>query len=181
MRVPRFILVGAMLSCPASALQAQSQLRIAYLDSQVILQGAPGAKEAQDEFDRQMQNSTRELTTLAAELDTLAARYQQQQGSLLPNVRQAREAEIQQKDQRYQARTTELQAQADTIRQRLMQPILEQITAMIETMRAEGGYSLILDAAAQSIVAADPELDITEDVIIRLNRTAAPAPPAGTP
>jgi Skp family chaperone for outer membrane proteins len=45
---------------------------------------------------------------------------------------------------------------------------MDNITAVIETMREEGAYSLILDAAAGSIVSADPALDLTQEVITRL-------------
>jgi len=183
MRVLGYILVGVMLLSPGGGLRAQDQLRIGYINSQEILTDAPGAAEAQVEFERQMQSWQRELETMTSELDTLIARYQQQQAALLPNVRQAREAEIQQRDLRLQARIGEVEQEAEVTRQRLMAPILEQITQVLETMRAEGNYSFILDAAAQSpvIVAADPALDLTEEVIRRLQQGTAAQAPAQTP
>jgi Skp family chaperone for outer membrane proteins len=45
---------------------------------------------------------------------------------------------------------------------------MDGITAIIEQVREEGAYSLILDAAAGSIVSADPALDLTREVIDRL-------------
>jgi outer membrane protein len=141
-----------------------------------LIERAPGAQEAQEEFDRQMQSFTRELDALGAEIDTLVSQYQQQQSTLLPNVRQAREAEIQQREGRYQQRLGEIQEEADVARQRLMQPILQQITETIEALRAEGGYAIIFDVAGQSIVAADPALDLTEEVVSRLSAPASPAP-----
>ena len=45
---------------------------------------------------------------------------------------------------------------------------MDEITAVIEELREEGSYALILDVAAGSIVSADPTLDVTEEVIRRL-------------
>jgi Skp family chaperone for outer membrane proteins len=39
---------------------------------------------------------------------------------------------------------------------------------VIETLREEGQYSLILDVAAGSIISADSTLDLTPEVIRRL-------------
>ena len=50
--------------------------------------------------------------------------------------------------------------------------------AIIEAIREEGAYSLILDAASGSIVSADPALDLTQEVIARLQ--AADADGAGS-
>jgi Skp family chaperone for outer membrane proteins len=45
---------------------------------------------------------------------------------------------------------------------------MDKVNTVIETIRAEGDYHLILDLAAGSIVAADPSLDLTQEVIARL-------------
>jgi hypothetical protein len=64
----------------------------------------------------------------------------------------------------------------------LIEPILTQMMEVIEQLRVEGSYSVIMDAAGQSIIAADPALDLTQEVLRRLQQTAgAPsAAPAGT-
>jgi Skp family chaperone for outer membrane proteins len=46
---------------------------------------------------------------------------------------------------------------------------MDEITEVIEELREQGNYALILDVAAGSIVSADPALDVTEEVIRRLN------------
>ena len=56
---------------------------------------------------------------------------------------------------------------------------MDQITAVIETLREEGNYAMILDAAAGSIISADPTLDLTQEVLRRLEAAAAAAPGGG--
>jgi Skp family chaperone for outer membrane proteins len=53
---------------------------------------------------------------------------------------------------------------------------MDKVTAVIEKMREEGNYSLILDVAAGSIISADPSLDLTQEVIRRLAAQDASAP-----
>jgi Skp family chaperone for outer membrane proteins len=57
---------------------------------------------------------------------------------------------------------------ADQRRAELVQPVMDRITVVIETLREEGQYSLILDVAAGSIISADSTLDLTPEVIRRL-------------
>jgi outer membrane protein len=168
------------------SLEAQGTLRIGYIDSRAILAEAPGAAEAQAEFDRQMQNYNAELEQLGADLDSMVTAYQQQQSTLLPNVRQARENEIRQTELRYQQRVQQMEQESESNRAALIEPILTQMMEVIEQIRVEGSYSVIMDAAGQSIIAADPALDLTQEVLRRLQQTAgtgssAPATPAAPP
>ena len=162
------------------SLEAQGTLRIGYIDSRAILAEAPGAAEAQAEFDRQMQNYNMELEQLGADLDSMVTAYQQQQSTLLPNVRQARENEIRQTELRYQQRVAQMEQESESNRAALIEPILTQMMEIIEQIRVEGSYSMIMDAAGQSIIAADPTLDLTQEVLRRLGQTAGSTPPAAT-
>ena len=63
---------------------------------------------------------------------------------------------------------------ANQRRAALIQPVMDNITAIIEELREEGSYTLILDAAAGSIVSADPALDLTQEVIGRLQAADDP-------
>ena len=83
------------------------------------------------------------------------------------------EQQLQQKFQEYQQRTTQLQEVANQRRAALIQPVMDNITMIIEQLREEGAYALILDAAAGSIVSADPALDLTQEVIARLQAADA--------
>jgi outer membrane protein len=165
--IPFALIALAFLLVPAAA-EAQA-LRIAYLNSQEVMSAAPGSAEAQAQFDREMQGYQAEITQLEQELQSLEQQYQQQQLTLSPEARQNREQQIQARIQQYQQRGTELQEQAARRRAELVQPVMDEITEVIEELREQGNYALILDVAAGSIVSADPALDVTEEVIRRLN------------
>jgi outer membrane protein len=185
-RVPALVAAACLGLGSYSALEGQS---VAYIDSQVIMAEAPGAQEAQAEFDRVRQSLTAERDRMADELDQLIATYQQQEALLNASVRATRQEEIRTRETRFQQRLEEMDVELNNTRNSLLQPIVEEMTKIIEAIRVDGGYSIIFDTAGQSIVAADPALDITDVVLARLrleagaeSATPAPAPtPGSTP
>ncbi len=167
-------LLALVATVPASA---QSNVRIAYINSQLILEQAPGAADAASQFDRDMARYRSEVEQLGQDLEALIGQYQQQQLTLSPEAKSNREEEIRLKQQQYNSRIQELDQQAGMRQAELVQPIMDQINAVIETIRAEGNYSLIFDVTAGAILAADETLDLTDEVIRRL-QNAAPATPS---
>lgn len=163
----------------AGSAEAQT-LRIGYINSQQILASSSEAAAAQQQFDREMQAFQAEVQQLEEEITGMQQRLQQQQLTLSPEAKASREQQIEVKVQEYQARTTQLQQMADQRRDELIQPVMDRITVIIETVREEGQYSLILDVAAGAIISADSTLDLTPEIIRRLG-AAAPAAPVAAP
>lgn len=167
MRRTSFALLALTFLLSAGAVEAQT-LKIAYINSQEILVNAPGAEAAQAQFDQEMQGYQAEIAQLETELQNMETALQQQQLTLSPEARTNREQALQAKFQQYQQRSSQLQELANQRRAALIQPVMDNITSVIEQMREEGAYSFILDAAAGAIVSADPALDLTQQVITRL-------------
>ncbi len=115
-----------------------------------------------------MQGYQAEIRQLEEELTGMQQRLQQQQLTLSPEARANREQQIQVRLQEYQQRTAELNQIVDQRRREIVQPVIDQINTVIETLREEGQYAMILDLAAGAIIAADPTLDLTAEVILRL-------------
>jgi outer membrane protein len=171
MRLRSFVLAGFALFTIPLALDAQTP-RIAYIDSQAILMEAPGASEAQMEFQRQIEEYQREIQRMGEDLEELINRYQQQQGALSQQAREGREEEIRQREMDYHQRVEAMELQIDRRREELVGPILDRMSDAIEEIRAEGEYAMIFDVASRSIIAADPALDLTDQVIQRLRAAA---------
>jgi outer membrane protein len=154
---------------------AAGQGKIGYINSQNILAETPGAKEAQAQFDQDMAGYRTEVEGLAKELETLVQQYEQQQAMLSPSAKQQREADIRTKQQAYQERLAAIDQRAGQRQQELVQPVMDRINQMIEQVRTEGSYALIFDVAAGGVVAADPALDLTQEVIRRLQAAGTAA------
>ncbi|MGH7480634.1 MAG: OmpH family outer membrane protein [Longimicrobiales bacterium] len=157
----------------ASDARAQQGSGIAFINSQRIIEQAPGAQEARETLEAEMQQYRTELQQLEQELQAKIQDYQQQVGTMTEEARAAREQEIREQRQQLQQRATELDQQAAQRQQQLVEPIMQQIEDVIEALRVERNYAMIFDSApGTSLIAADPSLDITDDVIQRLRQTA---------
>jgi outer membrane protein len=170
------IALGALVG--VSTVEAQAG-RIGYVNTQVIMAEAPGTAEAQAAFEADMVRFRAELATLESQLDTLQQNFERQQATLSPTARQERQAAIQQTFATYQTRQTELEAQAQQRQEELVAPIMQKIAEVIDNIRVEGNYAVIFDAAGGMMMAADPALDLTQQVLERL-RAAIPAPATST-
>ena len=161
--------VAFLLAVSAGSAAAQAGLKIGYINSAAIYEEAPGAQAAQAEFEREMATYRQEVQRLGEELQGLVALYEQQQMTLSAEARQSREATIREKDGAYRERVSQLENEAGRRQQELVEPIMRKINDVIEALREEGSYSLIFDVGPGSnIIAADPALDLTDEVIRRL-------------
>jgi outer membrane protein len=161
----------------AAPLAAQSPtapgaLKFAFINSREILQKTPGYAAAESTYYREVQGYRDELQRLQARLDSAVQAFDQQSIALSPAAKQAKQREITQLQQRLQQRNEELQQRAQQREQELLAPIQQRVTSIIQGLRAEGNYSVIMDMDAQgsAIVAADPALNITAKVLQRLTQ-----------
>jgi len=173
MRVTKFFLPILMSLILVSAAQAQSVVKLGYIDSQAILNQDPGARQAQQQFESDMTRYRAEVDQLGQELQDLIGRYEQQEAMLSEEAKANRQEEIRLKQSQYQQRIADLEQQAGVRQAELVEPVMERINAVIEDIRADGAYSIIFDVAAQGIIAADPVLDLTAEVVRRLQAGAA--------
>ena len=172
MRVTKFFLPILLVLVLASAAQAQSAVKLGFIDSQAILNQGPGARQAQQQFEADMARYRAEVDQLGRELQDLIARYEQQEAMLSEDAKANRQEEIRLKQSQYQERISELEQQAGQRQAELVEPVMERINAVIEDIREDGSYSIIFDVAAQGIIAADPALDLTAEVVRRLQAGA---------
>jgi len=175
MRVKKFLMPVLLLLALAPALQAQTQLKVGYIDSQAILNQDPAARQAQAQFEEDLARYRAEVDQIGQELQTLIGQYEQQEAMLSETAKANRQEEIRLKQTQYQQRISELEQQAGLRQAELVEPVMERINAVIEDIRADGSYSIIFDVAAQGIIAADPALDLTAEVVRRLQAGAATA------
>lgn len=153
-------------------LSAQDTPRIGYIDSRQIIQQAPGAQEAQRSFEQDMAKYQAELEGMESELKKQLDDYEKQQVTLSPDAKRQRQEQIRTQQLAYQQRAQELEQQAAERQAELVEPIMERIHRVLGEIREAEGYAVIFDIAGGAVVAADPALDLTEQVLTRLRAVA---------
>jgi outer membrane protein len=170
-------LVG--LAPVAARAQATTDLKIAYVDSEELVRQAPGYEEAKQAFDQATKTWQDSLDLQRTELQTLFEEYKKQEVILSPEKKTEKQEEmlqLEQQAQRYFQTKFGPQGEASAKQTELMQPIIERVNAAIDQVRRDGGYALIFDLNDGALVAGDPSLNITDQVVQRLRGAQAAAP-----
>lgn len=172
------ILVGM-----AGAQAAQSPpapAKIGYINSAQLLQQAPGRAEAEAQFDKEVGVYRLQIQRMDDSLKTMMAAFDRDAPKLDSITREARRTTIGRRETEYQQRARGLDSTMQARQAQLVKPIMERVQTVIEAIRAEDNYAVILDVGAQVsvVVAADKRLDLTERVLARLRQGTPTAPPA---
>lgn len=151
-------------------------VKIGYINSALLLQEAPGRAEAEAQFDREVGTYRQQLQRMNDSLNALMAAFDQDAAKLDTTARAARGKAIRDREAEYQARARGLDSTMQARQAELVKPIMERVQKVIESIRSEDGYSMILDVGAQTsvVVAADKRLDLTDRVLARLKSQGAP-------
>jgi len=151
---------------PAAAAPA----RIAFVNARALLTSMPGYAQAESTFTKELEAGRAEVQRLQAQFDSAAADFEQSQAMLSPTNRTAKRKELETKSQQLQQRNQDIQNRLGQRERDLLLPMQERLTSVIEGVRAEGNYALIIDLGAQGtgIITYDKSLDITQRVAQRL-------------
>jgi outer membrane protein len=169
----RVILLG-LAACfafwaPASA---QSEARIAFINSEIILQNYSGTKQAEANFREEIENWNREARARQNETERLSRELQEQSPMLSDERRREKEEDYQRRVTEYDKFVQSIWGPNGLVAQRneeILRPIIARIQAILMDVAEEDGYDLILDAADGNILYADPSLDLTQRVLDLLN------------
>ncbi len=181
MRTSVFVGFTMMLCGATTVASAQTAVpRFAYVNSQVILQSAPGRNEAEAAFQKEYQALEAQAKKLTDSLQALTVAFQKDEPGLSPQAREARIKVLRDHETEFDGKVQRLREQAQQKEAELMQPIVDNVKKVLEDFRTENSYTFIFDVGQGSvIVAADKNLDVTERVIAKL-RLSAPKPAGPT-
>lgn len=171
----RATLVAFAITTVAGVAQAQQAVKIAYVNTQALMEAAPGRAEAEATLQKESDSYKSQLQKMQDSLNNLIASYQKAEPTLSATQKDTRQKAIQTLESDLQAKSNQLQQQFAQRQNELFAPITEAVRKVLDDIRAEDGYSLILanDPGQSPILSADKNLDITERVVARLRTLAA--------
>jgi outer membrane protein len=165
----------------ASGAVAQGAPKLGYINSQLVLQQAPGRAALEAQLKAKTDVLQKRLTVMQDSMDAMGAAYLKEKPTLTPAVQATREDAINKKRIAFSQEAEDLQQKFADTRDSISRPLMEMFNRVLNEVRAEEGYSFIFDVGgdAQVIVAADKNLDLTEKIIARMRTAAAAKPVAG--
>jgi outer membrane protein len=162
---------GTILALAAAQTPAAAP-KIAVVNAREVLQRTPGYAAAESTYLKEMQGYRDEVQRLQSQLDSAVQAFDQQAIALSPAAKAAKQRDLQGLQQRMEQRTNQLQDQAQQRERELLAPIQSRVKTVIDGIRAEMNYAVILDADAPggTLLAYDPALNITARVLQRLQQ-----------
>ena len=146
--------------------------KLAYVDTQYILDNLPEFTEAQAQLDELSNQWQKEIEAKFAEVDKMYKDYQAQMVLLPDDMKKKKEQEIVDKEK--DAKNLQKQRfgkDGDLFkkRQELVKPVQEKVYNAIQDIATTNNYILILDkSGALTILYANPKYDISDEVLDNL-------------
>lgn len=176
MKTLRSLLLTVVLVC-CGALSTHAQIgggqKIAYVDSDYILNNIPEYADAQEELNALSTKWENEVKAIYNKVSEMYKKYQTEMVLLSEDQKRAREEEIVNKER--EAKTLQEQyfgpeGQLYQKRTELVQPIQEKIYTALTELAQSKGYSFIFDlASGTSILYASEKVDVSDDVLDQLS------------
>jgi outer membrane protein len=171
-RVALFIVLFACLLMPATG---WAEIKIGYIDSEVLKERLPEFREAQRKLDQLRQDYENQAKDREAKLMKLQDDFRKQE-LLMSEARKAElQADFEEKVRQLQAFTQEkFGPEGELMRKNieLSEPIFQKINDALKTLADEDGYDFVFDAAAPSsgLVFAHEKYDLTETLLESLEK-----------
>ena len=164
----RALLSVLVVACCATS--ALAQLKIGYIDSEVLKERLPEFRDAQRTLDQLRQDYENQAKDREAKLLRLQEDFQRQELLLSEAKKAELQAEFETKGQQLQQFIQEKFGPEGELWRKnveLSEPIFKKINDALQGMAEEKGYDFIFDAAAPStgLVFAKEEYDLTEQLL----------------
>ncbi|GMT45277.1 MAG: hypothetical protein IEMM0006_1109 [bacterium] len=126
---------------------AQSTLKIGYINSSKLMGTMPAADSAQTQVKIYATGLQKQMQSMAQEYQSKVQSYQSNVGTMSDLIRQTKEKEISDLQQRIQAFQASADKDVQKKQQELFQPIIAKVKAAIDAVGKEYGYTYILDVS----------------------------------
>lgn len=171
----RVVLCVLTLACLLLPAAARADVKIGYIDSEVLKERLPEFREAQRKLDQLRQDYENQAKDREAKLVKLQEDFRKQE-LLMSEARKAElQADFEEKVRQLQAFTQEkFGPEGELMRKNieLSEPIFKKINDALKVLAEEDSYDFVFDAAAPSsgLVFADDNFDLTEKLLESLEK-----------
>ena len=167
----KIAVVGVALVISSFTASAQ---KVAHINLDSLITLMPESKVAQQAVQDYAKQLEQQITTMQTELQTKYEAFQKDAPNMAPIVKQTKEAELNDLNQRI----TDFQQQAQADYQKksadLSKPVYEKAKKAIDQVAKEAGYKYVLDTSTGLVIYSEPTEDIINAVMKKLG-IAAPA------
>lgn len=144
--------------------------KIAYVDNNKLIMEYIGAKKAQEDIKVKITQWQANVDTLASELEQKITDYKEQQSKLTTKQKQSKEEELYKLQQEFYQYREVMQQKVAEEDANVTAEVVEKINNFVKDYAEKEGITFIFGASGNgNIVFADPNFDITQEIIDKLN------------
>jgi len=169
MKTRTLVLIAFCMMFGLTKLQAQGNQKIAFIDTEYILQNIPEYGDAQEEINQMSVNWQKELKALQNKVDQMKREYQTESVLLSDDMKNKKESAIAAKEQEIaelQMQYFGPQGELFTKKIELIQPIQEKVYNAITQVAQVKNYAFVLDkASGTTILYCNEKFDISDEVL----------------
>lgn len=162
-------IIALAIAICSFAFTAEAQ-NVGYINSQLLLSEMAEVKQARTNLETLATQLRKRLegqvTDLQKKAQLLQAEYDK--GELSPQQAENKRVELQNEEQVLAKTEQEMSQQVAQKEQALLQPILDRVNLIIETVAKENGYSYVFDLSQGSLLYYDEAHDLMSKVKARL-------------
>lgn len=153
------------------AFQFSSEPKMAYIQSDILLDKYKGMVEAREGFKVKADSWQANIDTLKVEFETSMKAFEKELASLNKAERAKKEQALRKKQEDLMRYTDAISKQAEQEDQKITQGVLTQVNSFIEVYGKNEGYDVIFGAnGSGNIVYGTETIDITNEVLMALNK-----------
>ena len=168
-RLASVLIIAMCMTLGITKVQAQGNQKIAYIDTEYILQNIPEYSDAQEEINQMSANWAKELKKLQNKIDQMVREYQTESVLLSDDMKTKKETAIAEKEQELsnlQMQYFGPEGELFSKKVELIQPIQEKVYNAIQQVAQVKNYAFVLDkAAGNTILYCNEKFDISDDVL----------------
>ena len=162
------LIAGTVLALPLAAGAADRPLAV--VDSQRIAEEYEAARDAQEQYQKFLRELQTEVDEKERALTQLAEEIESQQMLLGKDALDVKYQQFEQQKADYFQFREGIDKRAEEEYKKKINPILDQVKTIVERIGKEKGYGLIVDSAALAVLYIDPDYDLTDEVLLALQR-----------
>jgi len=156
-----------LLALATVSMNAQAELKAAYINSAKILQEAPQAKAATESLKKEFSQREQALRKLKAEIDKMTADLKKDGAIMSAEQRSKMEADILEKRRKFQFDAQSLKEDVDLRRRQEVQKLRNSISAVITSFAKKKGYDFIF---TDGVAFAADKVNVTDEILKELKK-----------
>jgi len=139
---------------------AQVKQKFGHIDSNELLKLMPGRDSATAKVTAYSKTLETQLKGMQSELETKYQEYQENKDNYTPLIKQTKEKELQDIQDRIQAFQQSAQDDLEKKQNEILKPIIDKAKAAIEKVAKDNQFTYIFDAGLGVLLYSDPAQDI---------------------